>query len=69
MTYVKLVGSEATNMQVIGLLAYIRNIINSGTSGTIKVIVGKNIANDVFQFDANNQEVPDLRAQPEIEIN
>ena len=68
-TYVKLVGSQSTNTEIVALLAYIRNLINSGMSGDITVSVGKNLANDVLYFAVNDQEIPDLIAQKTISIN
>ena len=68
-TFIKLVGSQSTNTEIIALLAYIRNLINSGASGDIIVSVGKILANDVLNFDVNDQEVPDLIAQKTISIN
>ena len=68
-TFIKLVGSQSTNTEIIALLAYIRNLINSGNSGEITVSVGKILANDVLNFDVNDQEIPDLVAQKTISIN
>jgi hypothetical protein len=68
-TFIKLVGSQSTNTEIIALLAYIRNLINSGNSGEITVSVGKILANDVLNFDVNDQEIPDLIAQKTISIN
>lgn len=68
-TFIKLVGSQSTNTEIIALLAYIRNLINSGNSGEITVSVGKILANDTLNFDVNDQEIPDLIAQKTISIN
>ena len=54
---------------MIQLLAYIRNAIKNNKRQDIKVTIGKNIENGKFLFDVNGQEIPDLKAQPILEIN
>lgn len=68
-TEVKLIGDKLAICQVIQLLAYIRNSIRNNKRQDIKVMIGKNIEHGKFLFDVNGQEIPDLKAQPTIEIN
>lgn len=68
-TEIKVIGDKTTICQVIQLLAYIRNSIRNNKRQDIKLIIGKNIENGKFLFDVNSQEIPDLKAQPTIEIN
>lgn len=68
-TDLKLFGSEGAIVEIIGLLSYIRNAINSQRPCEIKVVVGKRIESDYFDFTVGNESVPDYKAQPEISIN
>lgn len=68
-TELKFIGERTTICQVIQLLAYIRNAIKNNRRQDIKVTIGKNIENGKFLFDVNGQEIPDLKAQPTLEIN
>ena len=68
-TDLKMVGNQTTIVQIIALLSYIRNIINTSSEGEIKVSIGKNVNSNFFAFSVNNQEVADLKAKESIEIN
>ena len=68
-TDVKLIGNQETIVQIVALLSYIRNLINTSTEGDIKISVGKNINSNYFAFSVNNQEIADLKAKTSININ
>ena len=66
---VHMFGDKTTLMQVVLLLAYIRNHIQTKTPGDIKVSIGKHLETEAFTFSVNGHEVPQVIASPEIEIN
>lgn len=68
-TDIKLIGNQETIVQIVALLSYIRNLLNTSTEGEIKVSVGKNINSNFFAMSVNNQEIADLKAKNFIEIN
>lgn len=68
-TDIKLIGNQETIVQIVALLSYIRNLLNNSAEGDIKVSVGKNINSNYFAFSVNNQEIADLKAKTEININ
>lgn len=66
---VKLFGERTTLTQVVILLAFLRDLIQKKEQGEIKISVGKHLETDVFSFTVNDQEVPHVKAQKEMEIN
>lgn len=66
---IKIFGEMTTITQVIVLLAYIRDMVQSKTPGDIKLSVGKNLETDVFSFTVNDQEISHFKAKKELEIN
>ena len=68
-TNIKLLGDINVIGEVIQLLAYIRNGIKNGYTGTIQIKLGNTVANPVFMMQVNGQEVPDLTIQDKVQIN
>ena len=66
---IQMFGDKTTLTQIVILLAYIRSLIQAKTSGEIKVSVGKNLESEMFTFSVNGEEVPQMIASPEVEIN
>lgn len=68
-TDIKLIGDKATLTQIVVLLSYIRYYLQSGTSGDIKVSVGKNMESSFFGLQVNDQEIPNIYPRDNVEIN
>ena len=68
-TSIKLLGDASIIGEVVQLLAYIRNGIKNGYTGTMQIKLGNTIANPVFTMQVNGQEVPDLTIQDNVQIN
>ena len=66
---IKVFGEMTTITQIVVLLAYIRDMVQSKTSGDIKLSIGKNLETDVFSFTVNDQEIAHFKARNELEIN
>lgn len=66
---IKLFGEMTTITQIVVLLAYIRDMIQSKTPGDIKLSIGKNLETNVFSFTVNEQEIAHFKAKNELEIN
>lgn len=60
---VEMFGDKSTLTQVVMLLACVRSIIKSQSSGEIKVLVGKRIGSDNFAFSVNGQEITDVKLE------
>lgn len=68
-TDIKLFGNVATVTQVIELLAYIRNAIQSQNEMSIRVNINKNLRDPNFSFYVNDREILNRKAQPSIDID
>ena len=66
---VRMIGDKIVLVQIIKLLAYIRNAIQSNTKTTISVKVGQRIANAQFTFYVNQLPIDDLIAQDEVVVS
>lgn len=62
-------GERTTLTQIVVLLAYLRDMIQSKTPGDLKLSVGKHLDTDVFSFTVNGQEISHIKAARELEIN
>lgn len=65
---INLISEKSTLIQVIHLLAVIRNIINSKKKAKITLNIGY-IKNSEIQFSVNDTTIPDYKSTPEIAIN
>ena len=68
-TDITLFGGKMTVVEIVTLLAYIRNAINSNRHVTINLEIGKNVDNDVFNFTVNGEQIDDLRVAENFNIN
>ena len=68
-TDITIFGNKDTIVQIVTLLAYIRNAINENKKCDINVSVGKNINAGKIDFIVNNDRVDDLIMKETIEIN
>ncbi len=68
-TDIKIIGDKTTNTQVVMLLAFLRDAIQSNKETEIKVTVGKHMKNRFFAMQVNGEEIPQIIAEKEIEIN
>ena len=66
---VRLVGDRNVLIQVIMLLAYVRDAIRRNEPSEIKVEIGKSIQNGEFDFLLDNERVDDVRMAESIQIN
>lgn len=66
---VALFGDRNILIQVVMLLAYIRDAIQKNEPAEIKVEIGKSIKNGEFDFLLDNERVADVRMVESIQIN
>ena len=67
---VDMFGDKTTLTQIVILLSYIRQYVQSRTPGEIKVSIGKHLnPTEAFTFVVNGEEVPQAIPTKEIEIN
>lgn len=66
---IKLFGDKTTLTQIVLLLAYLRYHIQNKIPGELKVSIGKHLETEAFSFSVNDQEVPQVIAEKELEIN
>jgi len=66
---IRMFGDKTTLTQIVLLLAYLRHHIQNKIPGEIKVSVGKHLETEAFTFSVNDQEVPQVIAEKELEIN
>ena len=66
---VRLFGDRNVLIQVIMLLAYVRDAIRRNEPSEIKVEIGKSIQNGEFDFLLDNERVDDVRMAESIQIN
>jgi len=66
---VDMFGDKTTLTQIVLLLTYIRYHIQNKIPGDIKVSIGKRLETEAFSFSVNEQEVPQIKPEKEIEIN
>jgi len=66
---VTMIGDRNVIVQVITILSYLRNAIQSGQPHDIKVEINKNVLNGDFEFLVNNSKTADLIAKEKCEIN
>ena len=66
---IQLFGDKTTLIQIVVLLSYLRYHIQNKIPGDIKVSVGKHVETEAFNFSVNEQEVPQIKPETEIEIN
>lgn len=62
-------GDRITLNQVVLLLAYLRYHIQNRVPGDIHVSVGKRLDTEAFTFTVNDEEIPQVKAEKELEIN
>lgn len=68
-TDIKLISNKSTNLQIVKLLAYITDVLKSGTEETITVNIGKNLKSDFFAIEVNGIELPQVKCKSSIDIN
>lgn len=68
-TDIKLISNKSTNLQIVKLLAYITDVLKSGTEETITVNIGKNLKSDFFAIEVNGIELPQVKCKSRIDIN
>lgn len=67
---IEMFGDKITLTQIVMLLAYIRHHIQTRSSGEIKVSIGKHMnPTEAFTFTVNGEEIPQVIAMDELEIN
>lgn len=66
---IQMFGDKTTLTQIVILLSYLRYHIQNKIPGDIKVSVGKHLETEAFNFSVNEQEVPQIKPETEIEIN
>lgn len=66
---VDMLGDKLVMIQVVKLLAYIRNAVKSGQKREITLKFGEKLANAEFNFTVNQQSIDDLIAQDEVVIS
>lgn len=66
---VDIFGDKLVMIQLVKLLAYIRNAIKSGQKKEITLKIGEKLANAEFNFTVNDQSIDDLIAQDEVIIS
>lgn len=66
---IRMFGDKTTLTQIVLLLAYIRYHIQSKMPGDIKISIGKHLETEAFSFSVNDQEVPQVIPEKELEIN
>lgn len=68
-TDVHMFGDRTVIAEIVQLLAYIRHAVKNNLQTEIRVRVGGTVVNSELMFDVNGCQVPDLRTQPEIDVN
>lgn len=66
---IQMFGDKTTLTQIVVLLSYLRYHIQNKIPGDIKVSVGQHLETEAFNFSVNEQEVPQIKPEKEIEIN
>ena len=66
---VRLFGDRNVLIQVIMLLAYVRDAIRRNEPSEIKVEIGESIQSGEFDFLLDNERVDDVRMAESIQIN
>jgi hypothetical protein len=68
-TDIKIIGDKITNVQIVYLLSYIRDVLQSGQTATVKLSIGKNRVSDFFAIQVNEQDIKQVCPVEEFEIN
>ena len=68
-TDVKIIGDKITNVQIVYLLSYIRDILQNRQTAEVKLSIGKNRTSDFFAIQVNEQDIKQVCPVEEFEIN